>query len=133
MELSLQQKGIIAPPPVLAQPYRQVVDEVAGWPGVIAATHWHLYRPTEVDGADFYVGNKELGDRELGHIHLDGQVHLATDQALHDEFLAAGRAEPFPFGGSYRNWVLFRLRVEGDVPAAIELFRRNYQRLAQLD
>lgn len=123
MELLLEDKGPIAPPPVLDQPFQSVADAVMSWPGVIAASHWHLYRRDEVDGVDFYVG-----DRELGHIHLDGQIHLATDRYFRDALVGSGRAETFPYGGSYDTWVLFRVRGEADIEHAIELFRLNYER-----
>ena len=61
--------------------------EVQSWPGVIAATHWHFNRPNEVNGADFYVGTDELG-----HIHLDGEVHLATSIELREALLEASAA-----------------------------------------
>jgi hypothetical protein len=127
MELSLEQKGPFAPPPVLSGPCQRVAKAVASWPGVIAAAHWHLYRENSVDGADFYVGS-----RELGHIHLDGDVHLATDKTLHDAFLASGEAERFPYGGTYATWTLIHIDTEADADKAIRLIRRNYDRLAAL-
>ena len=123
MELLLEEKGPVAPPPILGQPYQAVAEVVMKWPGVIAATHWHLYRRDEVDGVDFYVG-----ERELGHIHLNGHVHLATNQQLHDTFIGNGWAETFPIGGSYAMWTLFRIRHESQVDLAIRLFRLNYER-----
>jgi Family of unknown function (DUF5519) len=127
MELALEQKGPLAPPPVLEGPSRGVSKTIASWPGVIAAAHWHLYNENSVDGADFYVGA-----RELGHIHLDGEVHLATDQALHDEFIASGEAERFPYGGTYSTWTLIRIDSKADAERATRLIRRNYERLAAL-
>ena len=123
MELLLEEKGPVAPPPVLSHPYQAVAETVMSWPGVIAATHWHLHRRGEVDGVDFY-----LGARELGHIHLDGRVHLATNQELHDTFIGRGWAEQFPIGGSYANWTLFRIQDENQVDLAIQLFQLNYER-----
>ena len=127
MELALELKGPVAPPPILAQPFQRVAETVASWPGVIAATHWHLFQKGEVDGADFYVGT-----RELGHIHLDGDVHLATDKALRDASIASGEAKRFPYGGSYQTWTLIHIRSEADADTAIHLMRRNYDRLAAL-
>jgi Family of unknown function (DUF5519) len=127
MELALEQKGPVAPPPVLDGPSQRVAETIAAWPGVVAAAHWHLYNAGTVDGADFY-----LGERELGHIHLDGEVHLATDKALRDQALTSGEAERFPYGGSYATWVMTRIRTEADADRALRLFRRNYDRLAAL-
>ena len=114
-------KGPIAPPPVLGEPMRTVVDAIAGWPGVITTTHWHLYRQSQVDGVDFYVG-----EEELGHIHLDGAIHLATSPSLGAAIVAENRARPFRH---VRGWVEDEIgRIGAD--AAITLFRRNYDRLS---
>ena len=104
MELALGQKGPVAPPPELNQPYQTAVHAITHWKDVIAATHWHLVNRGEVDGADFYV-NKH----ELGHIHLDGRVHLATSQLLCDELKRRGLAEEFSFVG-YEHWVSYEIR-----------------------
>lgn len=117
----LADKGLIAPPPLLEGPMQAASAEIQTWPGVIAATHWHLYRSTEIDGADFYVG-----EDELGHIHLDGEVHLATSLALREALLAKGLARPFPY---YRSWVECSIATEVDARHALWLFELNYRRL----
>lgn len=124
MKLTLAQKGPIAPPPTLAGSAARVALEVARWPGVVAATHWHLVRSSEVDGADFYIGGEELG-----HIHLDGEVHLASVSKLSAALVAAGYARPFRFGGSYAGWVEASIGNDADADAALFMFRLNYQRL----
>ena len=73
-------KGPIAPPPALAGKLKEVADAVAGWPDVEATIHWRFDQPNRVDGVDFYVGSDELG-----HIHLDGSIHLATPPWLGSE------------------------------------------------
>ncbi len=123
MKLSLAQKGPIAPPPTLAGSASRVALEVARWPGVVAATHWHLVRTSDVDGADLYIG-----DHELGHIHLDGEVHLASVLKLSAALVAAGYARPFRFGGSYSGWVEASIRDDADADAGLFMFRLNYQR-----
>src|SRR5258707_1086401 len=75
--MRLETKGEIRPPPKLKGLAQSVSLEIKSWPGVIAATHWFLYDRTQVDGADFYVGEKELG-----HIHLDGELHLGVTAGL---------------------------------------------------
>ena len=70
-------KGPIAPPPALDGPLGLIAGAVANWPGVSATAHWDLYDPSRIDGIDFYVGVTELG-----HVHLDGSLHLATGSAL---------------------------------------------------
>ncbi len=113
-------KGPVAPPPRLDGPLATVADAVTNWPGVLATVHWDLHEPTRVDGVDFYVGK-----RELGHIHLGGEVHLATDPRLGAELVASGHARPFRYA---RGWVCEQIdRIGSD--SAIALFRRNYDRL----
>ena len=113
-------KGPITPPPVLAEPMRTVVDIVAGRPDVITTTHWHRYRASQVDGVDFYVG-----EEELGHIHLDGAIHLATSPTQGAALMAENRARPFRH---VRGWVEEEIRRIG-ADAAVALFRYNYDRL----
>ena len=119
--MTLEAKGPVQPVPVLTG-YAEVVSRaVQSWPGVIAATHWHLYRPTEVNGADFYVGTEECG-----HIHLDGEVHLATSLDLRKSLLAHGLARSFPY---YASWIETSIRSEAEAKHAIWLFRLNYDRI----
>ena len=120
--LARADKGPVAPPPLLDEPLRTVADEVMAWPCVVATTHWDLYRPTAVDGIDFYVG-----DDELGHLHLDGSIHLATSPALGRTLITDGLARPFPY---QRGWVCAQVQGIG-IPAAVALFRRNFERLTQ--
>ena len=113
-------KGPIAAAPPLEGPLQAVVDAVAGWAGVNVSVHWHLVDRSRVDGVDFYVG-----DAELGHVHLDGSIHLATHPALGDALIAEGAARPFRYQA---GWVEERVgRIGPD--AAVALFRRNYEAL----
>ena len=118
--LARTEKGPVAPPPDLDGPLGIAGGEIAGWPGVVATTHWDLFQPTQVDGIDFYVG-----EEELGHIHLDGSIHLATSAALGATLVAEGLARPFRY---QRGWVCQTVQDIGP-DAAIALFRRNYDRL----
>ena len=118
--LARAEKGPVRPPPPLDGPLGTVADAVRGWPGVIATVHWDLFRPSRVDGIDFYLA----GD-ELGHIHLDGSLHLATSPTLGRALIAEGLARPFRYG---QGWVCETVRRIGPA-AAIALFRRNYDRL----
>ncbi len=119
--LARTDKGPLAPPPVLGAPMGFVADIVASWPGVIATTHWHFARQSQVDGIDFYVG-----EQELGHIHLDGSIHLATSPGLGKALVKQGLARPFVYG---KGWVEERIQRIG-VDAAVALFQRNYDRLS---
>ena len=118
--LARADKGPVVPPPALDGPLASVADAVAGWAGVTASAHWDLFRPSRVDGIDFYVG-----EEELGHIHLDGSIHLATSPALGAALIAQGMARPFRY---QQGWVCERVQSIGP-KAATALFRRNYDRL----
>ena len=124
MKMSLKQKGALRPPPILAEPFERVSQAIQGWPGIVAATHWHLSRNRQVDGADFY-----LALEEMGHLHLDGEVHLATNLELSVPLVKAGLARRFTYGGDYAGWVEMSIRTEADAEHAIWLFRLNYDRL----
>lgn len=123
MRMTLSEKGPIAPPPVLNGLLQGVSETIQSWNGVGAATHWHLYRPDQVDGTDFYVG-----DEELGHIHLDGSIHLATSLALRQALVTRGLAQPFPYAG-YEGWVQSAIRGPADAELALWLFGLNHRRL----
>ena len=118
--LPREAKGPLAPPPVLGGSIQAVADVVAGWPDIEATTHWHLNDQSRIDGIDFYVGADELG-----HIHLDGSIHLATTPDLGAEMVAEGLGRPFPWA---HGWTLARIDRLG-VDGAAALFRRNYDRL----
>lgn len=118
--LPREAKGPLAPPPALEGPLRVIADVIAAWPEVEATTHWHLRDRDRVDGVDFYVGPDELG-----HIHLDGSIHLATSPELGAKLVAEGLGRPFPWA---RGWILASVSRLG-IDAAVALFRRNYDRL----
>jgi hypothetical protein len=122
--MTLEEKGKIAPPPIMTIYPQMVSVAIQQWKNVIAATHWDLYDNTKVDGADFYVGKNELG-----HIHLDGSVHLATTNELRIPLLENNLAKKFPYGGRYEGWVLLKITNEIDAKQAIWLFQLNYERL----
>ncbi len=124
--MKLSEKGPLAPAPALVAVLEPVSLAIQGWFGVIAAAHWDLFRVGEVvDGTDFYVG-----DDELGHIHLNGEAHLATSPALGQALVAGGLARPLRWGGAaYRGWTEFSVRTVADAAHAAWLFELNYQRL----
>ena len=45
---------------------------------VAVVTHWQLGSSEKVEGAEFHVGNQELG-----HIHLHGEMHLLLTTVEH--------------------------------------------------
>ena len=118
--LPREAKGRVAPPPALAGKLKAVADAVAAWPDVEATVHWRFDQPNRVDGIDFYVGSDELG-----HLHLDGSIHLATSPRLGKELVAEGRAQPFGWARGWTEASIHSLDVDGSVA----LFRRNYDRL----
>lgn len=125
--MTIAEKGPIAPVPVLHNAAERTSQAVQSWPEVFSLAHWDLFRPTIVDGADFYVG-----EEELGHIHLNGEVHLATVDALRIPLLENQLARKFAFGTAknYSGWVEFSIRNERDAEHAIWLFRVNYDRIS---
>ena len=119
--MRLETKGAIRPPPKLKGPAQFVSIKIQSWPGVIAATHWYLHDRTRVDGADFYVGEKELG-----HIHLDGELHLNLTTGLSRRLIECGRASAFPWA---ENWVQATISTRQDAHNALWLFQLGYDRL----
>lgn len=98
--MNLAQKGHFAPPPTLAPPHAQALSQsLAAWPGVHARTHWFLGDESTVDGADFYVG-----DDELGHLHLDGEAHVAVGEPLRNALVKARLARPFTWSRAFVTW-----------------------------
>lgn len=79
--------------------------------------------PHRNGGVEFRVGT-----REIGHVHLSGVADLLVSVRMRRDLVAAGRAQAhhtLPHSG----WVSFRIRNEHDIPAAVELFRLNYDRV----
>lgn len=93
---------------------------VLGWPGVET-------RPHRYGGVEF-----RMNGHEIGHLHGEGFPALADlpfPVRIREELVAAGRARlhhVLPASG----WVSYRIRDEGDVEGALDLFRMNYERLA---
>jgi hypothetical protein len=119
--MKLAEKGRYAPPPPLPVHAEAAARALASWPGVHARTHWLLGDEQEVDGADFYVG-----ERELGHIHLDGEAHIAVPPAVRNALIAGRLAAPFQWSQAF---VVYRIAAAEDLPAAEFLFRLAYDRL----
>src|SRR6516225_9306789 len=106
--MKLADKGPIKPPPALKGAAQLVSQEIQSWPGIVAATHWFLYDRTQVDGADFYVG-----ERELGHIHLDGEIHLGATRTLAAMLIEHDLADPFEWGDAWVQYPLSRRGPHG--------------------
>jgi hypothetical protein len=119
--MKLIDKGPVIAPPVLAAWAQSASLEIQSWPDIVSATHWLFGNPTVVDGADFYVG-----ELELGHIHLNGEIHLALTKALKKAIIDSGFAEPFRWDA---NFVQFSIKNRHSAQHALWLFRLAYDRI----
>jgi hypothetical protein len=96
----------------------KVEHELLGWPGVST-------EPGRFASQTFLYGR-----REIGHVHRNGVADLPFPRAVHDELIAAGRAEPHQAGVA--GFVSYPIRRPEDVPDAIALFRLNYDRVKEI-
>ena len=95
-----------------------IQEEVTSWPGVTVHSH-------RFGGVEFQFDN-----HEIGHMHGSSLADLPFPVRVGKELVAAGRASVhhvLPDSG----WVSYYLHGSNDVPAVIELFRLNYERLAR--
>ena len=101
---------------VLMQGAGELIREVvSSWPGVEAVPH-------RFGGTEYRLGRKEMG-----HVHGDRLADLPLPRRLHDEVIAAGRAQPhhvLPQTG----WVSCWMAGPKDAAGVIELFRLQYER-----
>lgn len=118
--MKLAEKGRYAPPPALEANAQRVAETIAKWPGVHARTHWLLGDENEVDGADFYVG-----EEEIGHIHLDSEAHIFVGKPLARVLVQASLARRFEWSAEA---VVFEIQRRRDVRHALWLFELSYQR-----
>lgn len=98
----------------------RIEAEILEWPGVEKETR-----------ADGIVGSGEvaiytLGRRHIGHVHHDGVADIQLPRKLHDDLVAAGRAQPHR--GGFRAVVSHRIESVEDAAKAVELFRMSYER-----
>ncbi|MDQ6876471.1 MAG: DUF5519 family protein [Candidatus Dormibacteraeota bacterium] len=92
-----------------------IKEAVLAWPGVEAVPH-------RFGGIEYRLGRKEMG-----HVHGDRLADLPLPRKLHDEVVAAGRAElhhVLPQSG----WVSCWMDGPGDAADVVELFRIQYER-----
>lgn len=123
MRMKLSQKGRRAPPPALEGGLQGLSETVQSWPGIDACTHWHFSRNGEVDGADYYRDGEELG-----HLHLEGELHLVTFQTLASALVQAGLARPMRWGG-IEDWIVYRICGDVELRRAEWLLRLGYDYL----
>ena len=92
--------------------------ELLKWPGVTSGIH-------RFGGTEFRVG-----DKEIGHLHGHGLLDILFTRTLRDEIVQARVARPhhiFP----HSAWISFDVQSADDVPPALLLLRRNYERLKE--
>ncbi len=90
--------------------------EVKGWPGVETRVH-------RFGGVEFRVNG-----HEIGHLHGDRMADLPFPIRMREELVESGKAHlhhVLPQTG----WVSYYLSGEEDVSGALDLFRKNYERL----
>ena len=119
--MKLVEKGHFAVRPSLEGESESVALNVEKWASVQARAHWQLGDETIIDGADFYVG-----DRELGHLHLDAEAHIAMPRALRDAVIAVKLARPFRWS---EGFVVHRVKTLDDARTTEWLFRLAYDHL----
>jgi len=93
-----------------------IESEVILWPGVEEREH-------RFGGVEFRVNG-----HEIGHLHGDRLADLPFPVRIRKELVKAGKAQVhhvLPQTG----WVSYRIRGEEDVAGALDLFRKNYERL----
>jgi hypothetical protein len=93
-----------------------IAREVTGWPGVEERAH-------RFGGVEFRVNG-----HEIGHLHGDRLADLPFPVRVRKELVESGKAgvhHVLPETG----WVSYPIRGEDDVEGAVDLFRKNYERL----
>lgn len=119
--MQLRNPGPVQTAPALEGHAGQLAEIIARWPGVSAYTHWRLGLPDVVDGAEFH-----LGDPELGHIHLDGMAHIPLNATLTSLLVRKGLGRT---PGWSSAWITHPVRSPADVRDASFLFRLARSRL----
>ena len=64
--------------------------------------------------------------KELGHIHLDGELHLGLTVGLRRQLIEAGLAEALPWA---EDWIQAPISNPKEAHTAQWLFRLGYDRL----
>lgn len=67
-----------------------------------------------------------LDDRELGHVHTDGVVHVLLPKRERNHLVQAGLAAPLRYAPN-SGWVEFVPNCADDALAAMALFRRAHR------
>jgi hypothetical protein len=97
----------------------EIERELLSWPDVTVGQH-------RFGGREFRIGK-----REIGHLHGSAVAELPFPRAMRDELISSGKVSPHPHVPD-SGWVSFHLQGEDDIPFALALFRRNYERIHAL-
>jgi MFS family permease len=93
-----------------------IKDEILKWPGITTESN-------RFGGIEFLVNRKEMG-----HLHGERLADLPFPIEVRKELVASGRALPhhiYPESG----WVSYWIRNPDDIPAVVDLFKMQYERL----
>ena len=93
-----------------------IEQKILKWPGVTT-------EPNRFGGIEFLVDKKEMG-----HLHGERLADLPFSIKIRENLVASGQALPhhiYPESG----WVSYWIRNSGDIPAVINLFKLQYERL----
>ena len=93
-----------------------IKEAILKWPGITT-------EPNRFGGIEFLVNKKEMG-----HLHGEKLADLPFPVEIRKELVASGRALPhhiYPESG----WVSYWIRNSEDIPAVLELFEAQYERL----
>ena len=95
-----------------------IKEEILKWPGITT-------EPNRFGGIEFLVNKKEMG-----HLHGEKLADLPFPVEIRKELVASGHALPhhiYPESG----WVSYWIRNSDDIPAVLELFEIQYERLSK--
>jgi hypothetical protein len=101
-------------------PSQQIIDVVTSWPGVTSALGG-------LGELSFRVGR-----REIGHLHGDAAAHFGFPRYVWITLRREGRIEPHPVFSDLVGPAARRIQAPSDIPAVIDLFRLNYERVTAL-
>ena len=93
-----------------------IQEEILKWPGITTESN-------RFGGIEFLVNKKEMG-----HLHGDKLADLPFPVEIRKELVVSGRALPhhiYPESG----WVSYWIRKSDDIPAVLDLFKIQYERL----
>lgn len=119
--MKLRNPGPVRAAPALDGLTGELAAVIGSWPGVASFTHWRLGSPGIVDGAEYHVG-----DLELGHIHLDGTAHIPVTSRIATMLEGKGLGRTPSWSDA---WITYPVRSASDLERASWLFRLAYARV----